>query len=171
MMRSLTGKLLLISSIAFAANTAFADWHAGVGVYNSTINETAFEKYDAGYGLTLGWTPESNSFMPLDNLFLSAEGSYQNLGSFMITTDDKAVASAWTAQGVLTLSLSDIDLYGKLGFSYSDFDGNNSSDPYIAAGATYSITDKVDVYGEYQSFKLANGFDIFTYGGGIKVKF
>ena len=170
-MKKLTEKLLLTSCIAFAASTVTADWHAGAGVYNSTINETAFEKYDAGYGLIVGWTPESNSFMPSENLFLSAEGSYQKLGSFMITTEDEAAVSAWTAQGVLTLSLSEIDLYGKLGFSYSDFDGDNSFDPYIAAGAAYSITEKVDVYGEYQSFELTDGINIYTYGAGLKAKF
>lgn len=170
-MKKITEKLLLVSCIAFAANTATADWYAGAGAYNSTINKTSFEKFDAGYGLAVGWTPESNSFMPLDNLFLSAEGSYQNLGSFMITTEDEADVSAWTAQGVLTFTLSDIDLYGKLGFSYSDFDGDSSFDPYFAAGAAYSITEKVDIYGEYQNFELTDGINIFTYGGGIKAKF
>jgi hypothetical protein len=170
-MKNLTGKIVLISSIAFTASTAMADWYAGAGAYNSTISETAFEKFDAGYGLTVGWTPESNSFMPLENLFLSAEGSYQNIGSFMVTTEDEANVSAWTGQGVLTFSLSDIDLYGKLGFSYSDFDGDTSFDPYIAAGAAYSITDKVDLYGEYQSFELTDNINIYTYGGGIKAKF
>jgi hypothetical protein len=170
-MKRLTGKLLLASCITFAANTATADWHAGVGAYNSTINETEFEKYDMGYGLAVGWTPESNSFMPLESLSLSAEGSYQKLGSFMITTEDEAEVSAWTAQGVLTFALSDIDLYGKLGFSYSDFDGDSSFDPYLAAGAAYSITNKVDIYGEYQSFELTDDINIYTYGAGIKAKF
>lgn len=170
-MKRLTDKILLACCIAFAATSASADWHIGVGAFNSTISETSFEKYDVGYGLNWGWAPESNSFMPLENTFLSAEGSYQNLGSFMITTEDEAEASAWTAQGVLTVALFDIDLYGKLGFSYSDFDSDTSLDPYIAAGAAYSLTKKVDVYAEYQSFELAHDINIFTYGGGIKAKF
>jgi len=174
-MTNLTGKLLLAGSIVLATSTATADWYAGASVYNSTINETDFEKYSAGYDLTVGWSPESNSFMPSEKLSLAAEGSYHNLGTFDVTTTEEADASAWSIQGVLTFAISEIDVYGKLGISYSDFDGetisDTSVDPYVAAGVAYSITEQVDIYGEYQNFELTDDINIFTYGGGIKAKF
>ena len=166
-MRKSFVKGLIVLSVSLMANLAVADFYVGAGAYASSFTVASADEDDQALSVLVGWEPP---IIP----FLSVEVAYHDLGSYSFPGADSIDVSAFSAQGVFAIPVVIFDIYAKLGYAKTDLDvggnSNDSSDPYYAVGAAFTLLPIIDIYAEYQRFEFDDA-DIDAFGVGVKAHF
>lgn len=170
-MKKIIIKSLAALSITLISHVAAADFYLSAGAYATSSDfsvATGSGEDDSALSLVVGWEPP---VIP----FISVEVAYHDLGSYApLGIGSEIDVAAYSAQGVFAFPIIPLifDIYAKLGVAQTDFDVDDSTDPYYAVGIALTTIPVVDFYVEAQRFDFGdNSNSINSYGAGIKVNF
>ena len=176
--------LVLAFATAFSSKLAFADGVGlmlGAGGYYSEVNsgiriddiedidDINFDDSSFAYNLDIGWR---------FNKWIAIDGGYWDLGEFKSDFEgfDRKQSfdtQALTLGGIVSVPLWVLDLYGRGGFAYWEFDGRNidedGTDPYYGLGVALNLGGSLDIYLEWVRFDFETELD--TAGLGVRWTF
>ncbi len=171
--------LAVVSVIALlpAAAVAESGFYLGGSIGSASLTED-FDGFDVdadstAYRFVAGWQ---------FNEFFSLEGGYHNFGKFEDSfdlagepVDLRLKADGFTLGGTLSLPLTrSLSLYGRGGAFFWDGDANINSitearpedtNPYYGAGAKVSLTERLDLVGDWTRYELdSTDSDVISLG-------
>lgn len=153
--------------LMLGAGGYYSDVNSGIDV--DDIEDLNFDDSSFAYNLDIGWR---------FNKWLAIDAGYWDLGNYKSELEDfdrkqSFDVQALTLGGMVSVPLWILDVYGRGGLAYWDFDGRNidadGTDPYYGLGVALNIGGSLDLYLEWVRFDLET--DVDTAGLGVRWTF